>query len=184
MEIDEVLRDLKRREYDACRNLFAVVYKQLLKLAQIQLNRESCCSDFTNVELVHELFEKMMRQKKLNVNNPGHFYALAVCGMKQILVDSARRRSSIKNGGSWNRIDIDPHQLHSQFYIWQPDGIKQLMRDLKSYDEACFEIVRLRFFLGLSIVETAEALDISTSTVNRYWKKARLWMRRNYYEYI
>jgi len=107
-----------------------------------------------------------------------------VCGMKQILVDSARRRSSIKNGGSWSRIDIDPQQLHSQFYIWQPDGIKQLMRDLKSYDEACFEIVRLRFFLGLSIVEAAEALDISTSTVNRYWKKARLWMRRNYYEYI
>lgn len=184
MESSEVLRDLKRGESDACRRLFAAVYKQLLKLAQVQLNRESCSTGFTSEELVHELFEKMMRQKKLNVNNLGHFYALAVRGMKQILVDYARKRNSLKNGQSWSRIDIDPLHLHLPFHEQHYDSTRQLMSDLKNYDEACFEIVRLRIFFGLSILETAEVMDLSTSTVNRCWKKARIWMRKNYFKYI
>jgi len=154
--------------------LLELVYGELRRMAQSRKNSERAGHTLEATGLVHEVFLKLVgRETDASWQNRGHFYATAATAMQQILIDHARRRKADKRGGGQQRVPLraldlaentDPDQV-----IALDDAMQQLERD----DPRAAAVVRLRFFAGLDVASTADALDISERTVMREWAVAR-----------
>lgn len=174
--ITQLLLDMGKGNRSAYNKLFPLVYEQLGHMAKNQLAARPAGGQLRKTELIHEVYLKLIDQTQTDWRDRSHFYAVAAKAMRHILVDRHRRLQAQKRGGTKEILPLDstavPMDEHSEYLL----GLHELMDRLAEVDERMHTIVDLRFFAGMSIEEIAELLNISTSTVDRDWAKARGWL--------
>lgn len=155
------------------------VYAELKRLAARYVRRERAQS-VQATELVHEAYLRMAGDKPVDFQNRGHFIAIAAIAMRRLLVERARRRHAAKRGGHQIQVTLDERLLVGGEASATVDllGLDQALSRLAALDAQQARIVELRFFGGLSVEETGDALEISPATVKRHWTMAKAWLLR------
>ena len=141
----------------------------------MRLSQEKPGNTLQATDLVHETYLRLVGTKEVNWNGAGHFFGAAAQAMRRILIDRARQRATTKRGGDRVRIELNSQMID----IVRDDKLVRLdeaLDNLESYDARKAEVVKLRFFAGLTNRETAAALDISEATADRDWVFARAWL--------
>jgi RNA polymerase sigma factor (TIGR02999 family) len=152
------------------------VYDKLRQLASRHISKDPDHT-YSKTELVHEAYLKMIDQTKANYTDRNHFLAIASCCMRQIMIDYARKKHALKRGGKQaNLTYIDEVFSSQQQKAKELLGIDEALNRLAELNERLSQIVEMRFFGGMTIESTADALGISESTVKRDWLKARGWL--------
>jgi RNA polymerase sigma factor (TIGR02999 family) len=158
--------------------LLPLVYDQLRRAAQVALAAERQNHTLSATALVHEAYLKLVGPRELAWANRRHFYSAAAEAMRQILLDHARARGREKRGGDRRRVPLSVTDVAESWNLEETVSLDQALRRLESRDTGVFEVVRLRFYAGLSIEQTAEALSISPATAKRWWEFGRTWLYR------
>jgi RNA polymerase sigma-70 factor, ECF subfamily len=177
-QINFLLDQYRDGQTDGFEKLMALVYDDLRKLAAWQLQSERPDHTLQPTALVHEVYLKLAAQNPVDWQNKAHFFALAAQIMRHILVDYARTRQREKRGGAHTNIPLE-HTLNLSSPS-DPEliALDEALKALAQKDPRKSLIVELRYFGGLSIEETAEALEISSTTVRREWTMAKAWLQR------
>jgi len=174
--ITRLLLDFGRGNNEAYNELFTLVYQHLRYIAQNQVALRPADGLLRKTELIHEVYLKLIDQTQTNWRDRAHFYATAAKAMRHILVDRHRRKNAQKRGGSQSPVTLDEERIAIENYPEKLLGLHELMDQLAEVDERMHTIVDLRFFAGMTIEEIANLLNISSSTVDRDWAKARGWL--------
>lgn len=179
-DITELLHRLEDDGTDVYNKLFPLIYNELKDIASIQIASEHNDLTLNRTDLVHEVYMKWLLQEDLECNSKKHLMRLASKAMHQILIDYARKKLASKRGSGAVKMELNEETLN----IKEAEEFLELNEacsELKKIDKRLYEIVELKYFSGLSVQQVAETLDISTSTVNREWKKAKtlLYMKMN-----
>jgi RNA polymerase sigma factor (TIGR02999 family) len=178
-EVTQLLREWSAGRDAARDELLGLVYEPLRAIAERHLHREREGHTLQPTALVHELYLRFADQRRVDWHDRAHFFGVAAQVMRRILVDHARRRNSDKRGGEFLPVTITA----ALDVCAAEENIDVLALDLALENLAAIfpqqaRLVELRFFGGLTIDETAEAMDISPATVSREWTMARAWLRR------
>lgn len=178
VELTDLLVAWGSGDSQAAEHLLPLVYGELRKLAKSHLSRERSGHTLQPTALVHEAFLRLFDQKTVCWRNRCHFFGLAGSMMRRILVDYARHRRRDKRGGRDVRVDLE--EAGGVTFGPAPDILELdvALRDLAVIDPKKAKVVELHFFAGLSVEETAEALQCSTATVTRHWRMAKAWLFR------
>jgi RNA polymerase sigma factor, TIGR02999 family len=174
-EITRLLDDYTNGNREVLDELLPIVYNELRRLAHSYLARERHGVTLQTTALVHEAYMKLMDQHSVDFQNRSQFFALSAQAMRRILLDAARSRKAEKrgSGGKVSLDDIPPVSIEIDQQLIDLDTA---LKELEEFDPKQAKIVELRYFGGLTIEETAEALDISPATVKREWTIARAWL--------
>lgn len=159
----------------ALEQLIPVVYNELKRMARRHVARERG-QTLQATALVHEAYMKLVDQRSVSWQNRAHFFAIAARLMRRILMKRARRRQAAKRGGDATELCVDEVEIRSGEPPVDVIALDAALTRLATVDPRQGDIVELRFFGGLSIEETAEALDISPATVKREWRTAKAWL--------
>lgn len=163
----------------AVEELLPLVYQDLRRLARRKMAREAPGNTLGPTALVHEAYLRLVSDgSPQRWVNRGHFYAAAAEAMRRILIEAARRKSSLKRGGERRRVELTETSLEEHA---PPEGLlalDEVLKKLEAEDPESFRVVVLRYFGGLGVEETAAALGISPRTAKRNWSFARAWLRR------
>jgi RNA polymerase sigma factor (TIGR02999 family) len=166
----------------ASESLFPLVYEELKQLAQAKLNRESTGQTLQATALVHEAFLRMLGPEAQSPqwDDLGHFFGAASQAMRRILIDRARQKGGKKQGGGMIRQAIEEGALSSPLSDAEPPelllALEEAMTALALRDPMAEELVRLRFFAGLTVSQAAECIGISERSAHRLWQFARTWL--------
>lgn len=178
-EITDVLNSWAEGQPGAIDDLMPLVYQELKRLARGQLIRNPGSRPALNTTaLVHEAYFKFVDQTRINLEGRAHFYAVAARAMRQVLVDRARRRLAAKRGGGEIPAEFEDHHQPVDSEVETVLALEQALESLGREDERCMRVVECRFFAGMSVAETATALQVSNRTVERDWMQARGWLRQ------
>jgi RNA polymerase sigma factor (TIGR02999 family) len=162
----------------AVSEIMPVVYDELRRLARHYLRRERPGQSLQATALVNEAYLRLKRDKRQPWQDRTHFFAIAANSMRQILVERARARHAAKRGGSQIRISLTEAIAAESEVSIDLLALDEALTRLSALDPEHARIVELRFFAGLSIEESAEAMSISPATVKRGWNLARAWLKR------
>jgi RNA polymerase sigma factor (TIGR02999 family) len=182
-DVTRILSAIEQGDPSAAEQLLPLVYEELRKLAAHKLAREKPGQTLEATALVHEAYLRLVAvAERPKWNGRGHFFAAAAEAMRRILVDNARRKTSVKRGGECVREDIDPEELPLLDHR-DPLEILAVHESLellgkKSHRKA--ELVKLRYFLGCTLPEAAAILGIAPATAEVDWAYARTWLRREW----
>lgn len=161
-------------------DLVPLVYHQLRRLARQQLADERCGHTLQATALVHEAFLRLTHDAGNHSMTREQFFVAAADAMRKILIEHARSRGRQKRGGGRRRIPLDLIAVASEMDREDIVALDDLIQQLERHSAQAAEVVRLRFYAGLSIDETAVALGVSASTIDRTWTSARAWLWRHY----
>jgi RNA polymerase sigma factor (TIGR02999 family) len=159
-------------------SLLPIVYQELRRLAASYLRRERPGQTLQPTALVHEAYLRLMKDRPDRWQNRAHFCAIAAHSMRQILIERARARGAQKRGGARARITLDESLVAGAEPTIDLVALDYALERLHAIDPEQARLVELRFFGGLTVEETAEAMDISPATVKRHWTVARAWLAR------
>jgi len=162
----------------AFNQLVELVYPELRRIARRQLGHWGGGGSLDTGGVVHETYLKLIDQTKVNWQDRQHFFAIAARAMRHVIVDYARRRRSQKRGGGSDHVDLDSREIAVQQQIVELLAINELLGKLEEVDPRLLQVVECRFFAGYSEAETAEALHVSSRTVERDWLRAKAWLRQ------
>lgn len=176
-EVTCILSSIDQGDPAAAEQLLPLVYGELRKLAAAKLEKEKPGQTLQATALVHEAYLRLVDVDKVqHWDSRGHFFAAAAEAMRRILIDHARQRRSQRRGGAAKRRSLE----HLDAAIPAPDdellAVDEALQRLQEADPPKAELVKLRYFAGLTIPEAAQALGISVPTANRYWAYARAWL--------
>jgi RNA polymerase sigma factor (TIGR02999 family) len=178
-DVTRILEAIEHGDAVACEGLFPLVYDQLRRLAARQLAQEAPGQTLQPTALVHEAYLKLVDVARARGwQSRAHFFAAAAEAMRRILVDRARKKHSKKRGGQVVRVDLDEANVAAPETAEEVLAVDEALDDLARADPQAAELVKLRYFAGLSIPEAAELLNISPRTADRVWAFARAWLRR------
>lgn len=169
-EVTRLLRAASAGEHEAYDRVFGLVYDELRRVARYQLRGGGLDGPVRPTELVHELYLKLQGRVEADWASRAHFYAIAAKAMRQILIDTARRRNAAKRGGGWSATTLTGKQVPTEFRF---DELLALDELLDGLDERQRRVIECRFYGGMAEDEIAEVLGISTRTVQREWTRAR-----------
>jgi len=177
-DVTQLLLAWGEGKQDAREELIPLVYNELHRLARRHMARERDGHTLQASALVHETYLKLVDVSRIHWRDRAHFLAVAGGLMRQILVDFARRRGRLKRGGN-----VRPVTFDDALMVTGPAGqdvvaINDALNALEQVDPRKVRVVELRFFVGLSIRETAEALEVSEETIQRDWRMAKTWLYR------
>ena len=175
-EITRLLMSISQGDRHALNRLFPIVYAELRSIAHRQLARIRPGDTLQTTALVHEAYLKLLGAARPEWNDRRHFFAVASRAMRQITVDYARTQAAQKRGGSAQVLSLDEQQLPVADRAHELVLLDGALTELEALSERPARIVELRFFGGLSVEETASAMDISERTVKREWQKARAFL--------
>jgi RNA polymerase sigma factor (TIGR02999 family) len=176
-EITQVLERIQKGEPSAAEALLPLVYEELRKLAAQRMAEENPGQTLQATALVHEAYLRLVdADQQQRWDGRGHFFAAAAEAMRRILVEQARRKKTIKHGGGRRRIDADTVAIVAPEDSDDLVAIDEALDRLAALDPVKAELVKLRYFAGLTIEECAEALGISCATAKRYWTYSRVWL--------
>ena len=162
---------------EAFDRLVPFIYDELHRIAERQFRRERADNTLQPTALVNELYLRLIKQSEVNWKNRSQFFGIAAKIMRQVLVDRARARNASKRGSGNYKLDLtDAGDVPNKTEGLDLLALDQALERLASFDEQQTRIVEMRFFGGLSIEETAEAMGISPATVKREWALAKAWL--------
>ncbi len=177
-DVTGLLRALTAGDQEALAQLVAVLYQELRRIAYGYMRREREGHTLQTSDLINEAYLRLIGAQSVECQGRIHFLALAAQTMRRILVEHARSRTCVKRGGGMHRASLD------EGMVMAPDRDPELLElddaltELAKLDARKARIVEMRFFAGLSVEETADALKVSPQTVLRDWKLSKLWLTR------
>jgi RNA polymerase sigma factor (TIGR02999 family) len=158
--------------------LVPLVYAQLRALAQKHLANERVDHTLQTTALVHEAYLRLVQNGQVDWNSRGHFYMAAAEAMRRVLLDHARHSGAVKRGGEWKKVSLQLADLTAGQGLGELLAVDDALEQLEAIEPRSAAVVRLRFFGGLSVDETALAMGISSRSVDREWQYARAWLRK------
>jgi RNA polymerase sigma factor (TIGR02999 family) len=176
--ITQLLQRWSGGDAAALNTLLPLVYRDLRAMAQNYLNRERSGHTLQSTALVHELYERMVRQDLPQWRNRAQFFAVAALLMRHILVDHARSKQAAKRGGKVVKLSVDELANVSAPVDLDIVALDDALTELAKLDPQQSRVVELKIFVGLSNDDVAEVLGVSKSTVKRDWETARVWLYR------
>jgi RNA polymerase sigma factor (TIGR02999 family) len=175
-QVTQLLQAVSRGEPRASADLLPLVYDELRMLAAARLARTPPGNTLQPTALVHEAYVRLVGSDNPSWNSRGHFFGAAALAMRQILVDQARRKAAVKHGGGRRRQEITESEAAIEMPSEDMLALDEALKRLEQQDERKYRIVMLKYFAGLTNEETAEALGISTPTVEREWRFIRAFL--------
>jgi len=178
-DVTRILSAIERGEARATAELLPLVYEELRILAAQKLSKELPGLTIQATALVHEAYLRLVGSEDPGWDSRGHFFASAAEAMRRILIEDARRKRYRRHGGGQNRVTLNDSWIRDDTTI-SPDDLLALdgaLQKLEIQDRVKAELVKLRFFAGLTGDQAAKALGISHATAERYWTYARSWLR-------
>jgi RNA polymerase sigma factor (TIGR02999 family) len=177
-EITRLLQAAGSGDRAAADRLFGRVYEELRRSAEAQRRRWRGDETLNTTALVHEAYIKLVGQGSTDWQDRAHFFAVAARAMRHVLVNYAERRQAAKRGGDVQMVPLDEANPVSQEVAGEVLALNQALERLEQRSERQSRVVECRFFVGLTISETADVLGISPATVKRDWALASAWLRR------
>ena len=169
-----ILTRIQQDELSAVEDWLPIVYGELRKLAAAKLAQEKPGQTLQPTALVHEAYFRLIGDQKFE--NRGHFFAAAAEAMRRILVENARRKGSLKRGGDRQRLDLGLERPIEAERAEPLLALDEALNRLNVRDPDKAQLVKLRYFAGMTIEQAAETLAISVTTANRWWSFARAWL--------
>jgi RNA polymerase sigma factor (TIGR02999 family) len=156
--------------------LLPLVYEELRKLAAFKLAQQAPDQTLQPTALVHEAYLRLLGDGNHSWQDRRHFFAAAAEAMRHILVDRARRKAAVRHGGGWRRIDLDSVVVAAETTDENILLINEALEKLATHDAEAAELVKLRFFTGLTFPQAAEVLGLSERSARRMWAYAQVWL--------
>ncbi|HKE04137.1 MAG TPA: sigma-70 family RNA polymerase sigma factor [Blastocatellia bacterium] len=175
-EVTQLLIAWGNGDREALDKLVPLVYDELRRIARRYMEREPAGHTLQTTALVNEAYLRLIEQKGMKWQNRAHFFAISAQLMRRILVSMARARHANKRGGDARQVSLDEALVISEERAAELVALDEAMNELAALDPRRSRVVELRYFGGLSVVETAEVLKISPETVMREWKRAKAWL--------
>lgn len=179
--MNDLTRLLVRVEHGdprAAEELLPLVYAELRKLAAQKMAREAPGHTLQPTALVHEAWLRISGNEPSKWNGRDHFFAAAAEAMRRILIENARRKRALRHGGNRQRVEIEKLQIPAELKEDQLIALDEALELLSQQDKVKAQVVKLRFFVGLTNEEIADILGLSAPTAKRYWAYARAWLYR------
>jgi RNA polymerase sigma factor (TIGR02999 family) len=179
-DVSRLLEAAIRGDRRAADQLLPLVYDELRILAARKMSAEKPGQTLDATALVHEAYLRLVGSgdsEQQKWDGRGHFFAAAAEAMRRIVVENARRKSRVKHGGGLKRVSIADAEPAVEPNAEEILAVDEALTRFGSEDPAAAELVKLRYFVGLSIEEAAEALGVSRATANRHWAYAKAWLR-------
>jgi RNA polymerase sigma factor (TIGR02999 family) len=178
-EVTRILSEIERGDPHAAAQLLALVYDELRRLAAQKMLHEAPGHTLQPTALVHEAYLRLVNAQEVQPwKSRGHFFGAAAEAMRRILIESARRRRALRRGGDREKLDLSLVEPAAPRLSDDVLALSDALDKLEQKDRVKAELVKLRFFAGLTMEEAAEALGISPSTAHRYWNYARAWLHQ------
>ncbi len=173
-DVTHILSNIEAGDSSAAEKLLPLVYEELRRLAAAKMIQEQPGQTLQATALVHEAYLRLVgSQQSQSWRNRGHFFGAAAEAMRRILVDQARKRNRLRHGGQKHRIDLDPSEIAAPERDHQLLALNEALDRIALEEPVIAEVVKLRYFAGLTIEQTAELLGISVRTANRHWNYAK-----------
>jgi RNA polymerase sigma factor (TIGR02999 family) len=175
-DVTLILHAIRQGDARAVDELLPLVYEELRLLAAQKMSHERPGQTLQATALVHEAYIRLVGTEAKGWDSRAHFFAAAAEAMRRVLIDRARRRHADRHGAGWRRVALEtidaPAQADEDVLMWVHGALEALALD----DPRAAELVKLRFFAGLGVEETALALGVTDRTARRYWRFARAWL--------
>jgi len=177
--VTQLLIEWRKGDETALDRLIPLVYDEMRRLARYYMRRERLGHTLQTTALINEAYIRLVDHKGMRWQNRAHFYAVAAQAMRRILVDNARSRHYAKRGGGAQMVELDEAAVVAQQQAAEMVALDDALNDLTALDPRQSKTVELRYFGGMSVEETAEALGVSPVTVMRDWRAAKAWLLRS-----
>ena len=171
-----LLGAMERGDPQAAGQLLELVYEELRRLATSKMAREAPGHTLQATELVHEAWLRLVGAQNSKFENRAHFFSAAAEAMRRILIDRARRKLTERHGGAYERVDLDGEELVAPGADQELLAVHDVLDKFAQEYPTQAQVVKLRYFVGMTNEETAKVLDISVSTTKNYWTFARAWI--------
>ena len=177
-DVTRILAAIEQGDVKAVDELFPLVYQELRQLAAQRFSKELPGQTLQATALVHEAYLRLVGSENQNWSSRTHFFAAAAEAMRRILIDNARRKQRLKRGGGRKRVTLDD----AEFTIEVPSddiiALDEALKKLTAEDPVKADLVKLRYFAGLTLEQAAAILKLSQRTAKRHWAYARAWLYR------
>ena len=177
-DVTQLLNAIDAGDPTAADQLLPMVYEELRKLAVVRMANEKAGATLQPTALVHEAWLKIAGQGNEQFANRRHFFKAAATAMQQILIDHARRRQRVKHGGHLAGEELHESRIAMTVPSEELLAVNEALARLAREDPEAAEVVKLRYFVGMTVPEIATALDLAPRTVDRHWAFARAWLKR------
>jgi RNA polymerase sigma factor (TIGR02999 family) len=177
-EVTRILSAIRNGDAQAAKELLPLVYDELRRLAASKLSHENPGQTLQATALVHEAWLRLGDQENQAWNGRPHFMGAAAEAMRRILIDNARRKRALRHGGGQLRVDLQEMEIAVPVKDDDLLEVDAALERFTAQDKQKAELVKLRYFTGLTIEEAAEILGVSTPTANRWWAYARAWLHK------
>jgi RNA polymerase sigma factor (TIGR02999 family) len=176
-DVTRILSAIEQGDPNAAAKLLPLVYDELRKLAAERMAQERPGQTLQATALVHEAYLRLVgTETAQRWDSRGHFFAAAAEAMRRILINRARDKGRQKRGGGWRRSEFDRLAVADDATEEETLAIDEALQRLEQHNKPCADLVKLRFFAGLTMDEAAAALSIAPRTAHRYWAFARAWL--------
>jgi len=177
-DVTRILESMESGDAKAAGELLPLVYAELRKLAAARMAKEAPGQTLQPTALVHEAWLRLTGNEEVKWQGRGHFFGAAAEAMRRILIDKARRKHAQRHGGGQQRIDIQEIEIADVTKDDELLAVNESLEKFAAHDPQKAELVKLRYFAGLTIEESAQILHISAPTAKRWWTYARAWLYR------
>jgi RNA polymerase sigma factor (TIGR02999 family) len=178
-DVTQILSQIESGDPSAAEQLLPLVYDELRKLAAARIAQERPGQTLQPTALVHEAYLRLTGgEKETEWENRRHFFAAAAEAMRRILVEKARRRAAIRHGGELRRLELSDDIVIDEQRAAELLALDEALAELECHDPQAAQVVKLRYFAGLSHQETANAMNITRRVADRLWLVARNWLFR------
>lgn len=177
--VTQLLIEWRNGDETALDRLIPLVYAEMRRLARYYMRGERSGHTLQTTALINEAYIRLVDHKGMRWQNRAHFYAVAAQAMRRILVDNARSRNYAKRGGGAQMVELDEAAVVAQELAAEMIALDEALNELAVLDPRQSKTVELRYFGGMSVEETAEALGVSPVTVMRDWRAAKAWLLRS-----
>jgi RNA polymerase sigma factor (TIGR02999 family) len=175
-DVTRILQSMESGDAKAAEELLPLVYGELRKLAASKMAHEAPNQTLQPTALVHEAWLRLTGNENVKWNGRAHFFGAAAEAMRRILIDNARRKQALRHGGNQQRLDVDDVEIAAPAKEEELLAINEALDEFAKTDKQKAELVKLRYFIGLTIEESAEILGVSVPTARRWWSYARAWL--------
>jgi len=177
-DVTRILNAIERGDAHAADELLPVVYEELRLLAAQKMSHERPGQTLQATALVHEAYIRLVGPEAQSWDSRGHFFAAAAEAMRRILIENARRKKRLRHGGNHQRVEMQDADLAVQAPPDELIALDEALTKLAEQEPVVAELVKMRYFAGLTLEQAAEILGIARRTADRYWAYARAWLHR------
>jgi RNA polymerase sigma factor (TIGR02999 family) len=177
-DVTQILTAIEQGDVKAADKLLPLVYEELCRLAAKKMSRESPGQTLQPTALVHEAYIRLVGSEAQNWKSRTHFFSAATEAMRRILIDNARRKQRLKRGGGQEEIDLENAEIAMETPSEEMIALDEALAKLESTDKQKADLVKLRYFAGLTLDQAAGILGLSKSMAKRHWTYIRAWLYR------